>query len=367
MSKNGKFIENRKTALDVVLDFSPVIGVIIGLCIGAIFVAIWGISPGVFFKELFIGAFGSVSNLGVTLTRATPLLIIGVGTSIAFRAGANNVGQEGQMFLGGLAAAVVALSLPNLTGALGIPLVFIAAMAFGMAFAGIAVLFRLMKGVNELLTTLLLNYIGTLIVSTMVNGPMAADRVVSYPQTNAFGSQYLLTVWPKLGYMHSGIFIALAVAIIFGYFLWRTPSGLQLRTVGLSPLAAKTAGGNPTKVFILAMLASGALCGLAGAVEVLGCYDSLRQGFGTALGFDGLAVALLGNTNPVGVLPAGLFFGALRAGMQSMQRSIGIPSVLLDLIKGTIMVSIMAGQALKMLLLLRSKKPKLSKKNESVA
>lgn len=340
--------KKRRTALDVALDMSPVIGVVIGMAIGALFVTLWGIHPTVFFSELVKGAFGGKLEIGSTLNCAVPLLIAGTGTAIAFRAGANNIGQEGQLFVGGLAAASVALMVPNIPGVVGIPAILLLSFVFGMAFAGIAVMFRLFKGVNELLITLLLNYIGSYLVSAMVNGPFQSSTNVSFPQTDTFGDQFLLKNWPQLGYVHSGIFIAVVVIGVFGYFLWYTPSGMRIRAAGQSPLACKTAGNNPTMLFVAAMLISGGLCGMAGSIEVIGKSDCLRQGFGTNLGFDSLAVALLGGTNPVGVLPAGLFFGALRTGMQTMQRSLGIPSALLDLIKGSIMISIMAGNAVKM-------------------
>ena len=348
MKKKKELSVQKKKILLVLLDFSPIVGALLGLLLGACFVMLWGISPMTFFKELFKGAFGNTLAIGSTLNRATPLLIIGAGTALAFKAGANNIGQEGQLFVGGLAAGVVALWMPYLPKALGIPAILLMAMLFGMLFAGIAVLFRVLKGVNELLTTLLLNYIGTLLLSAMVNGPLAASGTVSFPQTDPFAPQFLLKYWPGFGYMHAGIFIAVALVLLTGYYLWLTPSGLRLRMTGLSPLAARTSGNNPTKIFVLSMLVSGGLCAVAGAIEVIGCNDCLRQGFGNNLGFDGLAVALLGNTNPIGVLPAGIFFGALRSGMQAMQRSTGIPSVILDLIKGSIMIFIMAGSALKM-------------------
>ena len=339
--------ENKKSVWQVLLDFSPVIGALLGLLIGSLYTTLWGLNPLDFFKEIFKGAFSSAMALGNTLNRATPLLLIGTGTAIAFRAGANNIGQEGQLFMGGLATATVALLMPNLPRLVGIPAILLLAVVFGMVYAGIAVLFRLLKGVNELLITLLMNYTATLLASAMINGPFAASKTVSYPMTDAFGSQFLLTNWPKFGYMHSGIFIAVIVVLIAAYYMWRTPAGMRLRMVGLSPLAARTAGNNPTRIFVVAMLISGGLCGMAGAVEVIGTTDCLKQGFGTALGFDGLAVSLIGNTNPLGVLPAGIFFGALRTGMQAMQRSTGIPSSILDLIKGCIMVFIMLGAALK--------------------
>ncbi len=366
MKNETKKQGNNRSFLLILLDFSPIIGAILGLLVGACFAALWGIDPITFFKELLKGAFGSKLAIGSTLNRATPLLIIGVGTAIAFRAGANNIGQEGQMFVGGLAAAVVALGMPFLPKGLSIPVILIVAMLFGMLFSGIAVLFRVTKGINELLSTLLLNYVGTLLVSAMVNGPLAASHTVSYPQTDTFGDQFLLKYWPKLGFTHAGIIIAVAIVLICGYYLWMTPSGMRLRMTGLSPLAARTSGNNPTKIFVLSMLISGGLCAVAGAVEVIGCYDCLRQEFGSNIGFDGLAVALLGNTNPFAILPSGLFFGALRTGMQGMQRATGIPSALLDVIKGSIMIFIMAASALKLLVLSKAKKPGSSEKKEEI-
>lgn len=357
MTKKKEIVKrDKRSLLMVLLDFSPIIGALLGLLIGACFVTLWGVSPITFFKELFKGAFGDTLAIGSTLNRATPLLIIGAGTAIAFRAGANNIGQEGQLFVGGLAAGVVALLMPHLPKGLGIPMILLAAMLFGMLFAGIAVLFRIIKGVNELLTTLLLNYVGTLLLSAMVNGPLAATKTVSYPQTDTFGSQFLLKYWPGFGYLHAGIFIAVVIVLIAGYYMWMTPSGMRLRMTGLSPLAARTSGNHPTKIFVMAMLVSGGLCAVAGAVEVIGCNDCLRQEFGSNLGFDGLAVSLLGSNNPFGVLPAGIFFGALRTGMQAMQRSTGIPSVILDLIKGSIMIFIMVGNALKLYIAANAKK-----------
>ena len=170
----------KKSVLDVVLDMMPVIGAVIGMAIGAIFVMLWGIHPATFFSELIKGAFGGKLEIGSTLNCAVPLLIAGTGTAIAFRAGANNIGQEGQLFVGGLAASTIALMMPSLPRALGIPAILVLSFVFGMAFAGIAVLFRLFKGVNELLITLLLNYIGSYLISAMVNGPFQSSTNVSF-------------------------------------------------------------------------------------------------------------------------------------------------------------------------------------------
>lgn len=341
--------KEKASPINTLLKSGPLLGASAGLLVGAIYVLLWGISPVVFFQELLVGAFGSKMAIGSTINRMTPLLLIGTGTALAFKAGANNIGQEGQVFVGGIATALIAHSLPGLPAAIGIPAILLLSMVIGALYAGIAVLFRLFKGTNELLITLLLNYVSKLLVAALINGPLIASMAVSFPQTDPFGEQFLLKRWPNFGYMHAGILIAMPITIFAAYIMWRTPAGLRLRMVGSSPLAARTAGVNTKKEFVAVMLLSGALCGLAGSIEVIGTTDCLKQGFGEALGFDGLAVALLGGSNPAGVLPASLFFGALRVGMQSMQRSTGIPSSILDLIKGCIIIFIMIGSALKAL------------------
>jgi ABC-type uncharacterized transport system permease subunit len=330
----------------IVFRLTPVLGAIVGLIIAALFLLLWGVNPGAFFVELVKGALGSMNAIGSTLSRAAPYMIVGAATAIAFECGSMNMGQEGQVFMGGLGAALIALAFPNLPKGLAIPFALLGGMVLGAMYISIPVIFRLTKGINEVLTTLIMNYIAILIVSAMVIGPIASTSSSSYPHTDDFGAAYMLTRWKNIGHLHSGIFIALVVVVLAIYFFWVNPMGLKLRVAGLSPMAARTAGINPTKVFVLGMLFNGAFCGLAGGVELLGKYNNLRGSFATGIGWDSLIVALLAGMNPKGVLPAGLFFGALYAGINTMQRTLGVPSALLSLIKGCIMVFIMTGAAI---------------------
>lgn len=338
-SENGGVVKT-------ILRFSPVFGAMAGLIVAALFLTLWGIHPGAFFVEMFKGALGSAKAVGNTLNRAAPYIIVGAATTIAFKCGAMNMGQEGQVFMGGLGTALVALAFPDIPKFLGIPLALLGGMAVAALFTGVSVLMRVYRGVNEVVVTLIMNYVATLIVSAMVIGPMACSTGSSYPRTDDFGTSYMLTNWRDAGHLHTGIFIAVAVAIFAIYIFWINPIGLKARAAGMSPTASLTAGINPTKVFVIGMLMNGAFCGLAGGVELLGRYNNLRSGYADGIGWDSLIVALLSGMNPKGVLPAALFFGAVYTGISTLQRTLGVPSALLSLIKGVIVIFVVTGTAL---------------------
>ena len=332
--------------LVIFVRISPIVGAVLGLIIGGIFVLLWNEMPGVYMLELFKGSFGSATKIGATLNRTTPLMLAGLGTAIAWKAGAINIGQEGQLFVGGLGAGVVSFWVADFPPVVALPLSLLGGVVFGMLLASIAALMRLYNGIHEILTTLLLNFIGVLftsfMVSTVINDPITSG----IPQTPVFPESTWMPVWKGLGNTHAGIAIAIILALAGGYMLWFTPLGFKFRMAGFSSKATRAAGYSPNRIFVMGMLISGGLSGLAGAVEVLSSiYHRLQYGFGTGLGFDSLAVALLANTNPFGVLPSSLFFGGLRAGMLSMQRAMGVPAVLLQIVQGSIILFIVIGFA----------------------
>lgn len=348
---------NSETVMQTIFRLSSVIGAIVGLVIAALFLTLWGINPLEFFVELIKGALGSPKAIGNTLNRAAPYMIVGAATAIAYECGSMNMGQEGQVFMGGLGAALVALACPGLPKILAIPLALLGGMLLGALYISIPVIFRLRKGINEVLTTLIMNYVASLIVSAMVIGPIACTTSSSYPRTDEFGDAYMLTNWRDVGHLHTGIFIAVAVVILAIYFFYVHPAGLKARAVGFSPNASRTAGISPTKVFALGMLMNGAFCGLAGGVELLGRYNNLRGSYADGIGWDSLIVALLSGLDPKGVLPAALFFGALYTGISTLQRTLGVPSALLSLIKGCIVIFVMTGTAIQKYHKAKLKKP----------
>ncbi len=348
---------NSATVIQTIFRLSSVIGAIIGLLIAALFLTLLGINTIEFFVELVKGALGSPKAIGNTLNRAAPYMIVGAATAIAYECGSMNMGQEGQVFMGGLGAALVALACPGLPKPLAIPLALLGGMLLAALYIAIPVIFRLYKGINEVLTTLIMNYVATLIVSAMVIGPIACTTSSSYPRTDEFGAAYMLTNWRDIGHLHTGIFIAVAVVILAIYFFYVHPAGLKARAVGFSPMASRTAGISPTKVFALGMLMNGAFCGLAGGVELLGRYNNLRGSYADGIGWDSLIVALLSGLDPKGVLPAALFFGGLYTGISTLQRTLGVPSALLSLIKGCIVIFVMTGTAIQKYHQAKLKKP----------
>lgn len=349
MTTSTKRNQNLTRLIIIFVKFAPVFGAIAGLVIGAIFVIAWGASPWLFITELAKGAFGDFGKIGATLNRTTPLLIAGAGTAIAFKAGAFNVGQEGQLHIGAIGAVLTGFAVGILPRAIALPLVFIGSMIGGIVLASIAVLLYLKRGVHEVLSTLLLNFIGTYFTAYMVSGPIrdTSGLNIGHPQTALMPMSLRLPIARELGFTHFGIIIGLVIVLAAHYLINHTPLGFKITMVGLSPDAARTAGIRPERIFALGMFISGALSGLAGAVEITGIFYRLLYGFGEGLGFDALAVALLAGSSPLAVIPSALFFGALRAGSMSMQRGIGIPSVVLHVIRGAIIIFVLIGFALR--------------------
>lgn len=309
-----------------------IIAVLLALLVTSIPILLSGKSPSLAYWSLLKGALGSLDNVAFALNKCTPYILTATGVALCFRAGMINIGGEGQIAIGALVASWVALN------ASGPPflIVFLAlagGVIAGAVWAGIAAAIRLTRGVHEVLSTLLLNFIGVLVVSAMLNGSMGEEGA-GFPQSPLFEDRVLL---PKLisGYeLHVGFIIALAVAVLAQILLWRTRFGFQLRLLGGSRPAADYAGVSFAAGVMAVMLLGGGLAGLAGAIEVLGVHYRLIEGFSQGFGFTAVAVALLGAADPLVVIPAALFFGFLQAGALAMQREVGVPSSLIFVIQG---------------------------------
>jgi ABC-type uncharacterized transport system permease subunit len=317
-----------------------VVAVILSLVSSAALVALSGHNPLAAFAALAKGAVGSPHQIGVALNRATPYLLAGSGVAFCFRAGVINIGAEGQIALGGLGAAAVALHWPHFAPWLVAPASLIGAAAFGALWSAIAAAIHLGRRVHEVLVTLLLNFVGLLLVQEGLAGPLGQ-----------FGAGFLQSplmprgawLWKLPGLdAHIGILIALVAAAALSLTLWRTPFGFAIRVAGRSRHAAAYAGFSISRLTWAVMLLSGALAGLAGGVEVLGIHHRLIEGFSLGFGFKAVTVALLGAVEPLAVAPAALFVGFLEAGSLSMQRQIGVPSALVVVIEGLTMLFILA-------------------------
>ena len=264
--------------------------------------------------------------LSGTLVRAIPLCLIGVGLAIAFRAGVFNIGGEGQLLLGAMAATLVALSLGPSLGAASIPVAMIAAAIAGAGWAGIAGFLRARFGVLEVISTIMLNFVAMSLVAYAVRGPLQEPSGI-YPQTSTFADAARL---PRLfadARLHAGLFAALSASVGAWWFLGRTASGFRLRAAGASPSAARLSGRvDVARAGLMAMIASGALAGLAGGIEVTGVTYALYENVSPGYGFSAIAVAVLARLNPLAVIPSALFFAVLETGALGMQRDAGVPS-----------------------------------------
>lgn len=298
-------------------------------------------SPAAAMSALVSGAFGSPYAIGNTLNKMTPLLLTGLGVAIAFRARLWNIGGEGQFLVGALAASALgAYGLKGLPAPVLIPLLLLGGAAAGAVWAGLAGGMRVWRGVPEVISTIMLNFIAAQLVSYLVgnHGPMQeADK--AQPASAALPVNATLPIlWPGTS-LHAGLIVALLAVIVVAVFLYGTPGGFALRAVGANPEAARVAGIEVGRTQIVTMLWSGALCGLAGAVELSGLIGTVYENYAPGYGFTAVAVALLGRLNPYGIVASALFFGALVAGSGSMERSAGVSSVLVYVLQaGTLLV-----------------------------
>jgi simple sugar transport system permease protein len=320
---------------------------LIGLGVLALGLEAAGYPAGRALGALWSGAFGSwYAITSATLVRAIPLIIIGLGLAIAFRAGSFNIGGEGQFYAGAIAATWLGLHLGSLPSLLAVPAVLAGAILAGALWVAVPVLLRVRYGVLEVISTLLLNFIAEATTSLVVQGPLQ-ERQGIYPQSDAIAESARLPVLPGTR-LHAGLLLALVGAGILHVLFTRTLWGFQLRAVGLGPRAADISGRIDSRWMAAAGLAlSGAIAGLAGGVEVTGVSYALFQNLSPGYGFTAIAVALLGRLHPFGVVVAGLLFGALEAGAGAMQRDAGVPSVAVYVVEAVVILVVLLAESLR--------------------
>ncbi len=285
-------------------------------------------------------AFGSpYAFFSQTLLRATPLILVGLGVAFAFRSGALNIGAEGQFYAGAVAGTWAGIHAGALPTALAIPWVLLAGCAGGLAWAAVPAWLRARFGVLEVITTLLLNFIAEAMVSWMVTGPMQEARR-AYPQSDPIVPAAHLPL--LTGRLHLGLAIALALAGVLWWIFARTRVGFEFRAAGAGPKAAETVAKIPvTRRLVQALLVSGAIAGLAGAIEVSGVSYVLFQNLSPGYGFTAIAVALLARLDPRAVVVSGVLFGALEAGAAGMQRDAGVPSVVVYVVEAVVIITVL--------------------------
>ncbi len=311
------------------------------LAVSAVIIALSGSNPVEAFGALIDGAFGSTDSWSEVGVKTCPLLLTGLAVAVSFQAGVWNIGAEGQLLMGALVMAALGARGAGLPAWLLLSGSLIAAALVGAVWAGIAAELKLRRNVNEVISTVMLNFVAAELVSYLVQGPLmeAGGR---YPQTDAI----LPALWmPRLvppHRLHAGLAIALLTAAAIQVLLYRTVAGYEMRAAGLNSEAARLAGINVPRRLLGALLLSGALAGLAGAIEVSAVTRRLYERFSPGWGFTAIAVGLLGRLSPLGVVVAAFLFGALDAGSNAMQRVAGVSSVLVSIIQATVIIFLVA-------------------------
>ena len=322
------------------------VAVAIGFVVLAVGLSLGGYDPVLSLGALWRGAFGSwYAVTSATLVRAVPLIILGLGVALAFRAGVFNIGADGQFYAGAIAAAWIGVRVAAWPTFAAIGAVLISAVIAGILWIAIPVLLKIRFGVLEVISTLLLNFVAEAMVSYAVTGPMQETKGI-YPQSDAIALVARLP-GPQGTRLHAGFLIALVLAILLWLLFTRTAWGFRLRAVGLGPLAAEVSGRIPTRrVVAMALFWSGALAGLGGGVEISGVTYALFQNLSPGYGFTAIAVALLARLHPLGVILTGILFGALEAGAQGMQREAGVPAVAVQVTEAVVILVIVLAEAL---------------------
>ena len=338
----------------------PMLAVFGALLFGAVMLLLLGADPIHGYTEMFIGAFGSGDALIATVLKATPLLFVGVGIVIAFRANVINIGAEGQMVLGGLFSTMAALYLPEMPSFIMIPLVLLAGVLGGALWGWIPGMLKAYYRVNEILSTIMLNIVAVQLMAYLLRGPLIdpaeIERGTRIPQTARLAASADLPIIYG-DRLHIGPLLAILCAIGAYYLLWRTPLGYRLRAVGLSEHAARYAGIPVRRTIALALTMSGALAGLAGAVLVFGSEshrmvtDGSTMGFTGGAGFNGIVAALLGGLHPLWTIPASFLFGGLIVGGQALQRAVQVPSALIGALNGLVVIFVVAADRYRVQLL----------------
>lgn len=276
-----------------------------------------------------------------SLVTATPYILAGLGVALGFRCGLFNIGVEGQFFIGALCSAWVGYTFTDLPWFIHLPLAVLAGAVGGAFWGAIPGYLKAVTGAHEVVNTIMMNWIAFRLSDWLLNGPMKATgyRPIT-PQIESTAA--LPRIFPPPLRFHVGFFLALAVAALVYWLLFKTTVGFEIRAVGANPDAARYAGVNITWNFVLAMVLSGALAGLAGATQVLGTDHWVGQGFSAGYGFDAIALALLGKSHPLGVVIAGVLFGTLRSGATRMQSMAGIPIDIISIIQALVIIFVAA-------------------------
>ncbi len=341
----------------------PALSILMAFLIGMIIILCLGSNPIQAIGFLVKGAFGSTTNLANTVVRAMPLIFCGLCTCFAYRCGVFNLGGEGQFLTGAMAAISVSLLIRG-EGWWVTLLAIVAGTVMGGIWGLLPGLLKIWRGLNEMITTIMFNYVATLFMGYLYT---TALREGSVPQTAPVPEATVIgRVFPELR-ITWGIVIALVLGIALWYFLFNTSKGFQLRAVGFNQTASSYNGLSVKRYMLSAFIISGAIAGLGGACDILGTQFRLISGYGSGYGFDGVAIALIGQLHPIATVIVAYFFAVLRVGSTTMQVGTGVPTSVIDIIQALVIIFAVAGSSMLYLPKIRAFLSNLFEKKEAVS
>lgn len=318
----------------------PFLAILLAFIIGGIIILTLGNNPFSAYAALFEGAVGNVAAINTTLIKSTSLIFTALCAVFAYKSGVFNLGGEGQFIMGAIASIAFSVTFTSLPGPVVLIISLLLGTISGALWAAIPGLLKAYRGVNEIIVSILLNYVAALFMSFLYNGPLKSGEL---PQTNAvIAAARLPKIFPGMR-LNWGFFIAIVIAILVQYFLYNTSKGLKLRAVGSNPVASLVNGFGVKKYMLTAFVISGAIAGLGGSVELHGNSYRLMLGFGSGFGFDGVAIALIAGLSPIASVLVAIFFSILRNGANMMQITTGIPTSVASIIQALIIIFAVAG------------------------
>ena len=322
----------------------PIASVVVALLLSAVFILFNGMNPLVVYQKMITGAFGSSFGISETIVKAIPLLLCGLGVAIAYKIAIWNIGAEGQFILGAIGATAITIYFPNLPGGIYIPLMMVTGMFAGAIWGLFTAIPRTYFKVNELITSLMLNYVALLLLDYVVYEPWRDPNGFNFPGTPIFSPFQVLA---NIGgtRLHIGLIFALITVVVFAFLLAKTRWGYELKLLGANKVAAQNAGIKINKHILIVMLISGGLAGFAGAIEVSGVAQRLMYGISPGYGYTAIIVAWLAKLNPWAMIVTSVFIGALVVGGYSVQ-TIGLPSSFSSMLQGLILICLLCGEML---------------------
>jgi len=321
----------------------PILSAVIALALAAIPLVFAGAAIGPAYVEMFKGVFGSKFAFSEMLTRATPLIFTGLAAALAFRARLWNIGAEGQLYLGAMAAVAIGTGAVEAPAVILLPLIILFGCMAGAAGMAVPAVLKTRFGADEVVTTLLLNFIILIFLQYMLEGPLKDPMGLGWPQSSPILDQGMLPPLMERMRVHSGLIIALVCAGVAQFMLARSVWGFKLRAVGENAFAARHAGIRVNRTLLSAALVSGALAGMAGVSEVAGLKGYLTSDLSPGFGYTGIVVAMLAGLSPAGVVAAAVFIASVFVGADSMSRAMGVSSYLADLVVSTSLLCVLIG------------------------